>query len=78
MKSKFQNLNFDSVEVLSREQSARVKGGAYGAGGGVSYLSPPSIYIDPPPPTPCFRWLNPLDGTFTNNWDADHTVLAPC
>ncbi len=32
MKSKFQNFDFGTVEVLSREESAKVKGGAYGSG----------------------------------------------
>ncbi len=32
MKSKFQNFDFGTVEVLSREESAKVKGGAYGFG----------------------------------------------
>jgi hypothetical protein len=32
MKSKFQNFDFGAVEILSREEAAKVKGGAYGAG----------------------------------------------
>jgi hypothetical protein len=32
MKSKFQNFDFGSVEVLSRDEQNKVKGGAYGAG----------------------------------------------
>jgi hypothetical protein len=33
MKSKFQNFDFGSVEVLSQEEAAKVKGGAYGVSG---------------------------------------------
>ena len=35
MKSKFGSFDFGSVEVLSRAEEAKVKGGAYGAGEGV-------------------------------------------
>jgi hypothetical protein len=40
MKSKFQNLDFGSVEVLSQEQQNKVKGGyfTYGQAGGVSII----------------------------------------
>ena len=34
-KSKFANINFESVEVLSREQMSKVKGG-YGEGAGAT------------------------------------------
>ena len=36
MKSKFGNFDFGSVEVLSRAEAAKVKGGAYGGAIGLS------------------------------------------
>ncbi len=34
MKSKFQNLNFGSLAMLSKDQQRKVKGGGYGGSGG--------------------------------------------
>jgi hypothetical protein len=48
MKSKFQNFDFGAVEVLSREEQSRVKGGAYGNpsnGGGC--LGGQTQWLDP-------------------------------
>ncbi len=44
MKSKFQNLNFGSVEILSKEQKQKVKGGYSNSGsvGGTSCIA--SVY----------------------------------
>jgi hypothetical protein len=59
MKSKFQNLDFGSVEVLSQEQQNKVKGGyiTYGQAGGSNLLWPytPPYNGNPPgtlPPIP--------------------------
>ena len=41
MKSKFGSFDFGSVEVLSRAETAKVKGGAYGAGSPSNTYTPP-------------------------------------
>jgi hypothetical protein len=60
MKSKFKNLNFESVEVLSREEKSKVVGGAYGNSSGgencgtftttngvTAYIACPGSYVAP-------------------------------
>jgi hypothetical protein len=57
MKSKFQNFDFGSVEVLSRDEQNKVKGGAYGfgqyGGSGGSFGPPPKEWN--PPTYECFK-----------------------
>lgn len=47
MKSKFQNLNFGSVALLSQTEQSKVKGGAYGAGPSGCGGTPTALAPDP-------------------------------
>jgi hypothetical protein len=65
MKSKFQNFDFGSVEVLSRDEQNKVKGGAYGFGQyGGSGGGFPTGTNPPGPGGKCFK-------TWTGQYFAD-------
>lgn len=84
MKSKFKNLNFGSVEVLSQEQAAKVKGGAYGAGPQSGYVPPvpfPGYIPDPnikPPSQPCVRYTDASGQYFSSTMDSFYAFATSC